>query len=156
MVLAPFPAQAGRQPKWEAGVGVASTQFPHYLGSNHYYKFTIPFPVIIYRFDVAEIGQGSKFLLWEGDDFLVDLGVDGRILVESADLDDKRPKGADNPGAEIYQTKNYTRRGMDDLPLTFFFRGAFQMVSDRPCHPGTSLFDRVYRRGWVSSCRQHL
>ena len=66
------------------------------------------------------MGQGSKLLLWESDSVLADVGFGGRILVESADEDDKKPQGADNPGTEIYQNKNYTRRGMDNLPLTFF------------------------------------
>ncbi len=121
MLLPPLPAWAGSRPKWEAGFGVFHAQFPHYLGSNHYYRLTVPFPVFIYRFDVAELGQGSRLLLWDGDRVVVDIGLSGRFPVESAEIDANKPTGADNPGAEIVQVENYTRRGMADLPLTFFW-----------------------------------
>ncbi|MBF0287708.1 MAG: MipA/OmpV family protein [SAR324 cluster bacterium] len=118
--LFPFSVWAGNQPKWEAGIGVFHAQLPHYLGSNHYYRLTVPFPVFIYRFDVAELGQGSKLLLWDGDRVVIDIGLSGRLPVESAPIDANSPTGANNSGAEIIQIENYTRRGMEDLPLTFF------------------------------------
>lgn len=118
-----FPAWVwgGNQPRWEAGVGVVSGLFPHYLGSNHYYRFTLPVPVFFYRTDRAEVGQNSKLLFFESDSFIVDLGLGGRVPVESADVDDDKPEGADNAGAEIYEAKNYTRRGMPNLLFSFFW-----------------------------------
>ncbi|MBF0278070.1 MAG: MipA/OmpV family protein [SAR324 cluster bacterium] len=121
IILFASPVSAGRQPKWEAGVGGVGVLVPHYQGSNHYYKFTVPVPVAVFRTEFAELGQGTKFLLWESDSILVDFGFGGRIPVQSAGENDKKPQGADNPGSEIYQLTNYTRRGMDNLPLSFFW-----------------------------------
>lgn len=118
--IASFQLQAVQRPQWELGIGVGSALFPHYLGSNHIYRFTLPFPTVVYRSDVFELARDTRLFLIDSDFFAIEFALGGRAPVESADVDDKAPKGVDNPHVEIDQTKNYTRRGMSDLPLALF------------------------------------
>ena len=120
-LLLPHTTWSKTEPKAELGIGVGSFQTPHYLGSNHYYAATLPFPVVIYRFDFLEAGGDNRIFLFDGDSLEIDLAFSGRAPVNSDDEDEDAPKDAEDSKAVLSRLTNYTRRGMRNLPFTVFF-----------------------------------
>lgn len=111
---------AKTKPKYEAGLGLFGFQLPHYYGSNHYYQLVVPYPRIIYRFDNLEISQASTLYLFDSDFFQVKAALSGNLPVYSDSESADAPHDVNNSNAVIRRVKNYTRRGMDDLPATVF------------------------------------
>ncbi len=112
--------KAVTKPKWEMGLGYYNFQLPHYYGSNHYYQYSIPLPTFNYRFDNLELGRDSKLYLFDSDFFQIDIALSANWPVFSDEEDEDAPDNADDSDAVIARTTNYTRRGMDDLPVTVF------------------------------------
>ena len=116
---------ADQEPRWEVGAGAVAAQTPHYFGSNHYYRGILPYPVVIYRSErlKAQTVDPDKFgqiFLFNNEDLLLELDFSGRFPVASADEKTELSKGEANESTLVIRQKNYTRRGMDDLPLAGF------------------------------------
>ncbi len=119
---------ADQDSRWEIGAGAVAAHTPHYFGSNHYYQGILPYPVLIYRSErlAAQTVDPDKFgqiFIFNNEDLLLELDFSGRFPVTSADEQSQTPKGSVNDNTQIIQEKNYTRRGMDDLPLAGFVGG---------------------------------
>ena len=109
--------EARTKPKWELGIGLISLQTSHYTGSNYYYRYNVPYPYIIYRFDDLELSRDSRLYLLDTDYFQIDIAAAGSLPVFSKKENAREPSDADDPNAIIVDTTNYARRGMPDIPI---------------------------------------
>ena len=116
---------AEQESRWEIGIGSVAAETPQYFGSNHYYRGILPYPVLIYRSErvAAQTVDPDKYgqiFVFDNENLLIELDFSGRFPVISSDNDSTVPNGANDENTQIFQDKNYTRRGMPDLPLAGF------------------------------------
>lgn len=144
-----------KKPMWEIGAGLVSGITPHYLGSNHVYRLTLPVPVGNVRLDFMKMGNENKIYLFNQPEWKLDLAFSGRLPVESDNQSASAPNGADNPYAELNRTRNFTRRGMADLPLTLFvgleaqYRPNRYLYLSLPVTKGISVGSGFKNTGWL-------
>lgn len=87
-------------PLWEAGIGAAVIDFPHYRGSDQRHTYVLPLPYFVFRGEKVRVDrQGLRGLLFDSDRAALDLSANGSIPVDSA--------------------RNRARAGMSDLDPTF-------------------------------------
>lgn len=85
------------QPKWEAGVGVATLRLPHYRGSDQSHTWLLPLPYFVYRGDILRADRdGARAVLFDSARLDFDLSVAAAAPTRSKD--------------------NTARAGMPDLP----------------------------------------
>lgn len=107
-------------PQWELGISYVQGSTPHYIGSNHYYEAAVYLPYLNYRSEQLQLGDENIFYLLKSDSWMIDFSFSGRLPVRSDDLDESKPEESDDPEARIHDFRNYTRRGMENLPLALF------------------------------------
>ncbi|MGK5090794.1 MipA/OmpV family protein [Deltaproteobacteria bacterium TL4] len=121
----PFVLRAETEPHWKVGVGAVAAQSPHYFGSNHYYLGALPYPLLGYRTEhlsaqTADPDRYGQIFVFSKETLLLELDLSARFPVESESLKAKAPDGANRSDTQIIQNRNYTRRGMPNLPLALF------------------------------------
>ena len=91
---------AGTQPLWEVGMGLAAVRFPDYRGSDQSSSYVLPLPFVAYRGRFLRADRdGARAILFAGRRVLVDLSLSASVPARSKNND--------------------ARRGMPDLPGTF-------------------------------------
>lgn len=86
LAIAAPAVEAVDKPRWELGLGVAPITFPAYRGADEQRRFIFPIPYIVYRGERLRVDRdGARGMLWDADDFEVDLSLDGAIPVDSTD-----------------------------------------------------------------------
>lgn len=91
-------AIAEQVPQWEAGVGAAYIDFPHYRGSNERRSYLLPVPYVIYHGDILKVDrQRTRGLFFHNEYAEFDVSMNGSVPVRN----------------------NVARQGMPDLDPTF-------------------------------------
>ena len=106
---------ARERPSWELGIIHTAGQLPHYTGSNHYYQRSINLPYGILRSEQVDVSGAPKLFTDFTPDLRLEMAFGAELPVESDDLNDLPPPGADGSSDKVIRTKNYTRRGMEDI-----------------------------------------
>jgi len=106
---------ARERPRWELGVIHAAGQLPHYTGSNHYYQRSINLPYGILRSEQVDVSGVPRLFTDFTPDLRLEMAFGAELPVESDDLNELPPSGADGSSEKVIRTKNYTRRGMEDI-----------------------------------------
>ncbi|PCI23524.1 MAG: hypothetical protein COB67_12665 [SAR324 cluster bacterium] len=114
------PAWAVKLPRWEWGVGYFDGLTAHYFGANQYYHVQLPLPYFNFRTETLQVGDSNKFYIWKGESSWLDLSFSGRLAVRSESTTAAAPENVKDSKAVIVSTRNYARRGMDDLPWVLF------------------------------------
>ena len=92
--------EAGTEPLWELGLGLAAVRFPDYRGSDQKSAYVLPLPFVAYRGRFLRADRdGARAILFAGRRVVVDLSVSASV-----------PNNSDD---------NEARRGMPDLAATF-------------------------------------
>ena len=92
--------EAGTEPLWELGLGLAAVRFPDYRGSDQKSAYVLPLPFVAYRGRFLRADRdGARAILFAGRRVVVDLSVSASV-----------PNNSDD---------NNARRGMPDLAATF-------------------------------------
>ncbi len=124
--------RAERKPLWEAGVmGVALT-LPHYVGSDEYYTFALPFPYFVYRGEILKSDRdGLRGLFFQTDRIETDISFGGNLPVASKNNEAREDMPELDTLAEMGPAIRYYfhRRGESDhLYLQAAWRGAFSIA----------------------------
>ena len=106
---------ARERPRWELGILHAAGQLPHYTGSNHYYQRSINLPYGILRSEQIDVSGVPRLFTDFTPDLRLEMAFGAELPVESDDLNELPPPGADGSSDKVIRTKNYTRRGMEDI-----------------------------------------
>jgi outer membrane protein len=97
-ILIASSAIAAQVPQWEAGVGTAYIDFPHYRGSNERRSYLLPVPYVIYHGDILKVDrQRTRGLFFHNEYAEFDVSMNGSVPVRN----------------------NVARQGMPDLDPTF-------------------------------------
>ncbi|MGD8833613.1 MAG: MipA/OmpV family protein, partial [Desulfobacteraceae bacterium] len=122
----------GRKPLWEAGVTGVALTLPHYVGSDEYYAFALPFPYLVYRGEIFKSDRdGMRGLFFQSDRFESDISMDGNLPVSSENNEAREDMPELDTLAEIGPAFRYYihRNGeLDHLYLQAAWRGAFSIA----------------------------
>jgi outer membrane scaffolding protein for murein synthesis (MipA/OmpV family) len=88
---------AGREPKWELGVGIGAVRMADYRGADEYREYVLPFPYFVYRGEIVRADRNgvSTFFL-RTDHWQSDVSFGGNPPVSS---DNKARAGMERLGA---------------------------------------------------------
>lgn len=121
-----------RKPLWEAGVTGVALTLPHYVGSDEYYTFALPFPYFVYRGEIFKSDRdGLRGLFFQSDRFESDISMGGNLPVSSENNEARKDMPELDTLAEIGPAFRYYfhRRGeLDHLYLQAAWRGAFSIA----------------------------
>lgn len=109
------PLSARERPRWEVGLAHAAGQLPHYTGSNHYYQRSITLPYAIFRSEQVDFSGVPRLFADLGDNLRLEMAFGAELPVESDELNQTPPAGADGSSDKVIRDRNYTRRGMEDI-----------------------------------------
>jgi outer membrane scaffolding protein for murein synthesis (MipA/OmpV family) len=77
---------AREEPLWEAGIGAAAIDFPHYRGSTQSSAYVFPFPYFVYRGELLKADRrGVRGLFVKTENVNVDLSLGASPPVSSGD-----------------------------------------------------------------------
>jgi MipA family protein len=120
-----------QKPLWEAGITGVALTLPHYVGSDEYYTFVLPFPYLVYRGEVFQSDRdGLRGLFFKSDRFETDISLGGNLPVSSKNNDAREDMAELDTLAEIGPAIRYYfhRRGeLDHLYLQAAWRGAYSV-----------------------------
>ena len=138
----PFQTQAQQRPLWELGIGTAAMHLPYYRGSESGRGYVLPYPYIIYRGEYLNVDEGEvRGLLYQSDDFVLDLSMAGGVPVPSDEngprigMPDLDPTLEFGPSAEFRLWHNKDRRGQH-LWLHLPLRAAYSLDGRDTAHEG--------------------
>lgn len=121
-----------RKPLWEAGVTGVALTLPHYVGSDEYYTFGLPFPYFVYRGEIFQSDRdGLRGLFFQSDRIETDISFGGNLPVASKNNEARQDMPELDTLAEIGPAIRYYfhRRGeLDHLYLQATWRGAFSIA----------------------------
>lgn len=127
-----LPERVERKPLWEAGVTGVALTLPHYVGSDEYYTFVLPFPYFVYRGEIFKSDRdGLRGLFFQSDRFESDISLGGNLPVASENNEARKGMPELDTLAEIGPAFRYYfhRRGeLDHLYLQAAWRGAFSIA----------------------------
>ncbi|MGB0706960.1 MAG: hypothetical protein ACPGTI_07095, partial [bacterium] len=86
---------ARERPRWELGIIHAAGQLPHYTGSNHYYQRSINLPYGILRSEQIDVSGVPRLFTDFTPDLRLEMAFGAELPVESDDLNELPPPGAD-------------------------------------------------------------
>ncbi len=141
-LLMPLLVSAGQAPRWEAGVGVGSLDFPLWRGSADRKTFTAPLPYFVWRGEhVRADRDGARGLLWSTRMLELDISVGATVPVDSED-DTARAGMADlDPLLELGPSLRWYlyQDGSGALSLRMPLRAAWSVGADGVRHQGWTL-----------------
>lgn len=77
---------AREEPLWEAGIGAAAIEFPHYRGSTQSRAYVLPYPYFVYRGDLVKADRrGVRGLFVKTEYLSIDLSLGASPPVSSGD-----------------------------------------------------------------------
>lgn len=133
----PQNAAAEQQPLWEAGVGVAYIDFPHYRGSDQRQSYLLPAPYLVYRGETLKYSRNNaRGMLFKSEQVDMDISVNGSVPVRSKD--------------------NVARYGMPDIEPTLEVGPALNLHWWRSQDDKASLDVRLPLRAVLASDFSHV
>jgi outer membrane scaffolding protein for murein synthesis (MipA/OmpV family) len=117
-----------KKPLWEVGVLASVFTTPHYVGSDEYYTFAVPFPYGVYRGEFFQADKGSvRGLFFHSDHIEFDISTGGNLPVSSDNNEarkDMEPLDALLEMGPAIRCYIYRRRAIDRLYIQAAWRGA--------------------------------
>ena len=95
------------------GLGYGELLVPHYHGSGEYYYLKGPFPIFQGIGKMIPGNRGKRAFYFDAD-------ANFRLPVNSEPITIVEPSNYSDPDERITGYKNYTRRGMADVPTSFY------------------------------------
>lgn len=147
LMLISSPAWSEKEPLWELGLGIATLDNPHYLGSDQRETVALPVPYMVYRGDFFRADRdGINSSIYASERLNIQLSGGGALPVNSED--------------------NTAREGMDDLDwiaelgptlqYQLFKNDKHLLRFDVPLHGAFTVGDSFFRhQGWTVNPRLH-
>ena len=127
-------AVAREEPLWEAGLGVAAVNFPHYRGSSQSRTYPLPAPYFVYRGDFFKADRhGLRGVFFKTDRMDLNLSVGASLPVDSSDNRAREGMPDLKPSVELGPSLDLTLWRADDgrakLDVRLPLRAAFTVES---------------------------
>ena len=110
-------------PLWEAGIGAAVIDFPHYRGSDQRHAYVLPLPYFVFRGEkIRADRQGLRGLLFDTDRVALDVSANGSLPVNSQRNRARAGMADLDPTFELGPSLNLRLAGTDRAPATLDLR----------------------------------